>query len=124
MENSKNRHGCLTAYLIFMLIANSAVFVMYLTSSEAIIAANPSMPQWAIPVLMFFGTVNVICAVMLFKLKRSGFYGFVVSAIIVFFLNLHFGLGIAGSLPGLIGIAILYGVLNIGKDNKGWPQLD
>jgi hypothetical protein len=31
---------------------------------------------------------------------------------------------IGSSLLGLVGIAILYGVLQIGKKNKEWPQLE
>jgi hypothetical protein len=39
-------------------------------------------------------------------------------------INLALGLGIFQSAVGLIGIAVLYGVLQIGKENKGWPQLE
>jgi hypothetical protein len=33
------------------------------------------------------------------------------------------GLGVL-SFVGLVGIAMLYGVLHIGKENKGWSQLE
>jgi hypothetical protein len=31
------------------------------------------------------------------------------------------GMGVAGA---VIGVLLLYGVLHIGKENKGWPQLE
>ena len=68
--------------------------------------------------------INLICAVALFRWKRWGLWGFVGSAVIVFFLNLAMGPGLGSALAGLLGIAILFGVLHIGKERKGWAQLD
>ena len=33
-------------------------------------------------------------------------------------------LSIGSALAGIAGIAVLFGVLQIGKENKGWTQLD
>jgi len=33
-------------------------------------------------------------------------------------------LGLSSAVVGVLGVILLYGVLHIGKDNKGWPQLD
>jgi len=120
----KQRHGCLTAYLIFMIIANSASSLMYIFGSAAISEALPDMPGWSFPVLIFFGLFNVVCAVALFKFKKWGFWGFCVTAGIVGCVNIMIGIGFGSVLGGLMGVAILYGVLNIGSENKGWPQLD
>jgi hypothetical protein len=49
---------------------------------------------------------------------------FLVSSIIVLILNLSSGVGIGQSLLGLLGVVILYAVLQIGGENKGWTQLD
>lgn len=121
---SKQRHGCLTAYLIFMIIANSAAALSYVFNSEAIRQALPDMPGWAIPVLTVGCLFNLACAVALFRWKKWGFWGFVGSAIVVLALNLLIGLGIGTSLGGLLGIAILYGVLQIGDSKNGWTQLE
>jgi hypothetical protein len=56
--------------------------------------------------------------------KKWGFWGFIASSIVALFVNLSIGMGIGQSLLGLVGIALLYGVLHIGKENKGWPQLE
>ena len=82
------------------------------------------MPSWALVVMGIGAVFNLICAIALFKWKKWAFWGFVVSSIVAFFVNLLIGIGIGQSLLGLVGIALLYGVLHIGKENKGWPQLD
>jgi hypothetical protein len=40
-------------------------------------------------------------------------------------INLNIGIGIGQSLGGLIGIAVLFGILQITKDGvSGWEQLE
>jgi hypothetical protein len=124
ISSNKTRHGCLTAYLVFMIIANSATALIYLTSSDAIRENEPSMPEWAFPVLIVACIVNLACAIALFKWKKWGFWGFTSTACLSLFVNLSIGLSPASAAGGLLGIAILYGVLQIGKENKGWSQLD
>ena len=82
------------------------------------------MPAWALIVLGVVAVFNLVCAIALFNWKKWGFWGFIISSIVTLVINLNIGLGVAQSLSGLIGVAVLYGVLQIGKENKGWPQLD
>ena len=124
MSDSKKRHGCLTAFLILMVIANSLGAVIYLLGSSFIKQNMPGMPSWVILITGIFSVFNFACAIALFKWKKWGFWGFLISSIIALFINSSIGLGIGQSLSGLLGIAILYGVLHIGKENKGWSQLD
>lgn len=124
MPEGKKRHGCLLAYLIFLLVANSAAILMYLFFGGFIRDNQPGLPIWALPVLIVFGIVNLICAIALFKWKKWGFWGYCISAAIVFIINIAIGLGVGQSVMGLVGVAILFGVLQIGRENKGWPQLD
>ncbi len=124
MSENKQRHGCLTAYLILLIVANSATSLIYLLGSKAITQNTSSMPEWAIPVLITFGVFNLICAIALFKWKKWGFWGCCISAVIMAGINLSLGLEIKSVIGGFVGIAILYGVLQIGKENKGWIQLD
>ena len=124
LSQPKQRHGCLTAYLVFMIIANSATAIMYIAGREAIQKSLPGMPDWAFPVLIALGVFNLTCAIALFRWKKWGFWGFTLSACVVLFVNLAIGLSPAQALGGLVGVAILYGVLQIGKTNKGWSQLE
>jgi hypothetical protein len=115
MSEQKQRHGCLTAYLIFAIIVNSAAALYYIFEGLAVFIIGAIF----IIVVIF----NIVCFIALFKWKKWGFWGFVVSAIVALCLNFYIGFGPV-SFFGLIGIAVLYGVLQIGKENKGWPQLD
>jgi hypothetical protein len=188
----KQRHGCLTAYLVFMIIANSATSLIYLTGSESIrlgtkadkmtahhtgktytfdeikamheqaksqgmllgqqdlqgftriMQVNDPQNDWsqgllpdnwagnvsrkinnlAFPVLIVGAVCNLVCAIALLRWKKWGFWGFVGSASVVFVVNLTIGLGLVPALSGLLGVVILYGVLHIGKERKGWSQLE
>lgn len=120
----KSRHGCLTAWLILMVVANAGVSIIYFFTSSSLRATLPNAPGWLFPVLGVVALVNVGATVALFMWKKIGFWIFCGSALLAVVLNLIGGLGIAASLGGLIGVAILYGVLQIGDTNKGWPQLE
>ena len=118
--SEKKRHGCLTAWLILMMIMNPLVILLYLAG----ISTYSYLPGWYIPVMVVMAIINVIGAVLLFKWKKIGFWLFCATTVIGFFINMAAGLGFLPSLQGLIGLPILYGVLNIGGVNKGWPQLE
>jgi hypothetical protein len=120
----KQRHGCLTAWLVLMIIANSATALIYLFASGTIRQTFPDAPAGIFPLLAILGIFNVVCSIALFKWKKWGFYGFMVSSIVALIINLIIGLNIAQSLGGLIGVAILYGVLKIGKERAAWPRLE
>ncbi|HEY8871541.1 MAG TPA: hypothetical protein VIM52_00810 [Stellaceae bacterium] len=120
----KQRHGCLTAYLVFMIIANSATALMYLVGAEDIRRKIPEIPQWSFPVLIVGAILNLVFAIALLRWKKWGFWGFVATAMVLFFVNLSLGFALGPALVGLLGVAILYGVLHIGKERQGWSQLD
>ncbi len=124
LSGQKQRDGCLTAYLIFMIVVNSATALLHLVGSEAIKGEASNMPGWAFPVMGIVGIFNLVCAIALFKWKKWGFWGFVASAVVTFCLNLYIGVELGFALLGLLGVAILYGVLQLGKEKKAWPQLD
>ncbi len=118
---SKQRHGCLAAFLLFMLVANAGVCVFYIVALLG--GGFLAVPLWGLAALIVMGSFNVACVVALFKWKKWGFWGFFASAVIVTFINLAIGVG-AGSAGGFIGVVILYLVLQIGDKDKGWPQLE
>jgi hypothetical protein len=116
------RHGCLTTYLVFVIIINSGMALMYLFGAEWLRRNGAKTPDWAFWTLAIAGGINVISAVALLRWRRWGFWLFVLSAIIGVGVNVSIGLpqGIFGA---VFGIAILYGVLQIGKERKAWPRL-
>jgi len=120
----KERHGCLTAYLVLAIIANSATALIYLFGAAALKRSAPNMPDWAFPVLIVLVLFNLACAIALLHWKKWGFWGLVGSAVVTLGVNLTIGVGLSSAIVGLLGVLLLYGVLHLGKDNKGWPQLD
>ena len=117
------RHGCLTAFLITMLIVNSLTMAVYLVAGGRLMDAFPSAPNWICYALVAGSALNVFLTISLFRWKKWAFYAFCVVAGVMFVVNISIGVSLFGSVVGLIGPAALYGVLQIGKENKGWPQL-
>lgn len=122
MVVGKKRNGWLTAWLVLMIVASAVVVVAYLTMSETIFRSLPKLPGWALPALIVLAVFNIVCVIALLRWKKWGFWGVCASSIVAFIVNLSSGAGI-GAILGLLGPAILYGVLHVGKENKGWPQL-
>jgi hypothetical protein len=91
---ARKRGGCLTAFLVVMMIVNPIVAVLYFAGGSMIRQGLPDAPPWAIPVLGAFCLVNAACAVALFMWKRWGFYGFVISAVVALVVNIVVGLPI------------------------------
>ena len=123
MAAPARRHGCLTTYLIFVIIVNSCVALVYLFGTEWLHRNGQNAPQWALLLLAAFGIVNVISAVALLRWKRWGFWLFVISAIGALGINFLIGLGPQGIFGAVLGIAVLYAVLHIGGERKAWPRL-
>jgi len=152
MAEAKNRHGCLVAWLIFIMIVNSVTALSYLiyifgrgmiiqmfqsqTFQSQMLESQMlqlqmllSIPIWVFPVLIALSIFNVVCAIVLLLRKKWGFWGYCATSVTALALNLLFvsrGIGpiIYSILFGLLGVLILFGVLHIGnKENKGWPQL-
>jgi hypothetical protein len=81
-------------------------------------------PGWTFPVLIVFSLFNLVCVIALFQWKKWGFWGSYGSSVVAVVVNLSIGLNPASVFLGLLGVLLLYGVLHIGKENKGWPQLE
>jgi len=127
MENlNKERHGCVTAWLVFMIVANSITAVLYLFASDLISEGLPNGISNSIILLLgVLGIVNIIFAILLLSWKKIGFWGFLFVSIVGLCINLSLGLGLGQSLLGLVGIAILFGILQIKKDDvSAWDNLE
>lgn len=122
---TKKRHGCVTAWLIIMIIANAITSVTYLFLDDMITESLPfPIPQSMMLALAAIGTANLIFSVMLFKWKKWAFWGFVGTSLVTFGINISLGLGVTSSLLGLIGVVILFGILQIKKNEvSAWKNL-
>ncbi|MBI4843431.1 MAG: hypothetical protein HY809_03795 [Nitrospirae bacterium] len=122
MADKKSRHWCLTAYLVLMIVGNSVSALQYMLGSDSTRKMLHDAPGWTLPVLIFILLFNLVCVIALFQWKKWGFWGFCVSNVVS--LEVLPSIGLDSVLVSVFGIALLYGVLHIGKENKGWPQLD
>jgi hypothetical protein len=127
----RQRHGCLTAWLIFVIVASSisALANLYFGINPQLLSnlstqgiSNASGATFI--VLAIISVLNVVCASALFKWKKWGFYGIFGISVVTFIINLSIGINIVSALMGFIGIAILYGVLNMGGENNAWARLE
>ena len=128
MENTtqKQRHGCVTAWLILMIIANAFTSIAYLFLGETISANLPNpIPNSTMMLLALMSGLNLVFAIMLFKWKKWAFWGFAGTSLIAVVINLSQGLSIGNSVLGLAGLAILFGILQIKQDGvSAWDNLE
>ena len=101
---SRERGGCLTAFLGLMLITNPLTAFAYLTGGAATL---PGQPGWAAPLLGIGCVLNTIAAVAIWNWKRWGLILFAATAIGALIVNLSIGLSPVVSFGGLAGPAIL-----------------
>jgi len=124
MSDEKQRHGCLTAWLLLIIVANAGVALLYMLGSAAIRHNLPNLPTWFFPLFILGAIANIVFAIGLFRWKKWAFWGALVMSLIIFIVNLSLGINVVSALLGLAGIAILYLVLQIGGEKKGWTQLE
>ena len=129
----KKRHGCLSVFLILVLIVNAVATFTQLTAfffSEPITnqdtqsLATTIIPRWFWFVLGIGSLIKLLSLIAIINWKKWGFWLFALSTFVNLGINLYTGLYIENGITGFIGVAILYGVLYIGGDKKGWSQLD
>jgi len=114
----KQRHGCLTAWLIIAAIINSVLAVMYLAADDMFRYISSSVRLFE----SFICALGVLFLILVFKWKRIGFWGVVVVVVAGIITSLSLGGGVQ-SFTGLVGLMILYSVLHIKKDGvSGWEN--
>ena len=123
----KERHGCVTVWLVLMIISNGLIALSYLFFGNTIADFLPNESNTIYIIMLgLIAILNIIFAIMILQWKKMGFFGFVATSIAALFLNSLLGLDLLQSLLGLSGIAILYGILQIkGKNgNSAWSGMD
>ena len=119
VTKGKSRHRFLTTWLILMIVGNIGGALTYTLLPDAF----SYLPGWIIPINIVVSLINLGSIIALFMWKKWGFWVLCGTCISVFVLNLSIGVGIGSSILGLVGVPILFGVLQIGKEKKGWNQL-
>jgi hypothetical protein len=130
MENErtleKQRHGCVTSLLIFMMVVNSASVILYFFASEFINKSlSVELSQSDKVFLSTLQLANFISCILLFQWKKFGFWFYVITDLATVVLTIYQGIGISQLWSALIGIALLFGVMQITNKNKKttWDEL-
>ncbi len=104
------RPGCISAYLILVLILNCICVLVYMfliSRTFKVIKFTPDLAMMGIVTCGF----NVYFCVKLLLYKKSGFYGLIVCALIAYVMNLLAGISPLACTIGLGGIPLLYAIL-------------
>jgi hypothetical protein len=120
----KKRHGCLTVYLV-LIIAGSSLSMFFIPLAATAPDPKIHLPAWLIVLEVFFAIFNIVCAWALLGWKKWGFWGLCGSNAAGFVVLVIMGeLVIVAVINVIISTGILLWALNIGDENKGWPQLE
>ncbi|GAB6188031.1 hypothetical protein [Thermopirellula anaerolimosa] len=102
----RKRGGCLTAWLVFLILANLWVALQNLVAGAIARQAIPDLPAWVMPLTGLWALADCVFAIGIWKWKRWGLYGFIGSSLAAFVVNLM-TTGFVLALLGLVGVGIL-----------------
>jgi hypothetical protein len=119
----KKRHGFTTFWLIFSLIAQVISGIIYLLSMQ-LLADFYNVSRSLILLYGIISLVGAVGSVLLLIWKKIGFWIFIGISIASLILNNIIGIPIRTTLIGLLGVVIMWAVLQIRKNGKTtWEQL-
>jgi len=123
MNEGKERHGCVNAWLWIVIISNLGLGIYYATM---MFSAYTNTMSLGFGLLSILATLNVLGAILLMRWNKCGFYLFVVSSVLAALVNLGvLNLEPVVLLSGLFAILIWWGILQIKKDGiSAWSLLE
>jgi hypothetical protein len=89
-------------------------------SSLTHIAPEPSWCTWGIAAL---AGLDIVCVIFLFMWKKWAFYGSALAGVGVMVLTLAAQGSLGSAISGLVLPGVLYFVLQLGGENRGWRRL-
>ena len=123
MNEGKERHGCVNAWLWIVIISNLGLDIYYATM---MFSAYTNTMSLGFGLLSILATLNVLGAILLMRWNKCGFYLFVVSSVLAALVNIGvLSLEPVVLLSGLFAILIWWGILQIKKDGiSAWSLLE
>ena len=107
----KKRHGCVTTWLVFMIISN--LFAMLINFNAGL------------SFLAFLGLLGIVSAVLLFQWSIKGFFIFTIICVIAFIINLSYQIPIGSAFTGLVSPIILWAIFQFkSNDVSAWDNLE
>jgi len=137
MEKVKKRHGCLTTWLVLLIILHTftilgSVIWYFLFDPDVIqMPGMPAidMPTWLIVVGGIYGVICLVVTIALFMWRKWAFWGYIGINIVYIAILILTGRPVSEIVPsiitGILSMVLLFAVLQIGGvDKKGWTQLE
>ena len=125
-DYTKERHWFVTGWLILKIAANCVTTYFFL-KSIFILKDSPigiSEREWTIILLAAIAIINVLLSILILNWQKIGFWGFILTGVMTFILNLNIGTSLVLALLGLSGIPILFAILKIKKGGiSAWEGL-
>ena len=123
---NKQRHGCLTAWLIYLIIAYSIGSLGLFFGSENIYKQLPYLTSENVMLIVAsIGILNATFAFFLLKWVKLGFWGLLSTNIVLLIIQINGSDNLIYPIVTVICLLILYGLLKLKKnDVSGWDNLD
>ena len=122
MENLKERHGCVSAWLWMVIVVNLCFCVYYFMT----MLDSESSQSLGYGFLSSLSVFLILGAILLMRWSRCGFYLMVGTSLLILIVN-HFLLEIevGYSIPGILGILFWWVILQIRKNGvSAWKLMD
>jgi len=114
-----------TLWLKFLIAMNvlAMVVVTFFLSRSQIRQVAPDYDDGHFLLLILGGVLNIVFLGAMLRRRMWGYVGLWVVAIAAVALNIAAGMQVAKAVSSLIGLVVLYWVLQIGGERSGWSRL-
>lgn len=125
MQN-KQRHGCLTAWLIYLMLSYSIVSMGLFFGSDIIVQKFQYIEsENLLLIVASIAILNVLFILMLLKWFKLGFWGLLSTSTLLFIIQIMNCNNLLTPIITAIVILIMYGLLKLKKRNvSGWDNLE
>lgn len=123
MENTKQRHGCVNAWLWLVILVNIILFIFY---AYTVFRQSSAMGIWGMGILSSLSLFNVLGSILLLRWNKCGFYLMVIVAVLATCCNLFLlHNSPVNAVTSLLGVGFWFAILQIHKDGvSAWSLMD
>lgn len=116
MDKIIERSGCLTIFLVTMIIGNAIAALLCLAASENV----SSQPDFLFPLLITLFILNTMFAIAIAMWLKWGIIAFVLSNLIILFLSVSHDTRALVTSVAILEIFMLFAALYLGGEQKTW----
>ena len=123
---TNQRHGCVTTWLMVMIVANFLTALFYLLIAGELIGFRfeKEISDSMLILIVIMLILNVFFSILLLNWRKWGFWGLAFTSTCSIIINVIIGIGLLQSITGFVGLGLLFGILQIKKDKTStWANL-